>query len=467
MNNQNKTEMILKGSIYNVLITLSIPIIINSLIQTLYNLVDGIWVSKISSVHFAATAFVWPVNFLFVSLGIGLSIAGTSILSQLVGGDKIEETKKYSTQLIAVTLISSLAFTALGYIISPTIIRLMGGTGDLGLYGNIYLRVTFLDLPFMFLFFNINSIMNAQGNTLAPTILSGISAIINVVLDPIFIFTFGWGIAGAAWATLVSRAVLAIVGVMMLFSENNKIRPDFKEFKFDKSIIKEIITVALPSTIGQSGASLGFIVLNGFIGSYGTATIAAYAMVNRITSLVMQPAMGIGSALTAIVGQNMGANQIDRVREAFHKALKLTIIIGTVGCALLIVFDEPIINFFMQSKDDLSVIELSLTYLFYISLSMPLMGIFSVLQGIFQGSGNTKYSMAMEVGRLWFVRLPMILIFKHFTNWGPVGIWFSMSFSNLIVCLYGYWIYRGNRWQKKVIKLDAECQNEGSLGVIE
>lgn len=456
MNRKNKTEMILKGSIYKVLITLSIPIMINSLIQTLYNLVDGLYVSQISSVHFAATAFVWPVNFLFISLGVGLSIAGTSLLSQLIGGDKLEEAKEYSTQLMSITVLSSIAFTIIGYIVSPVIIKLMGATGDLAELGNIYLRITFLDLPFMFLFFNINSMMNSQGDTITPTLLSAISAIINVILDPIFIFTFDWGIAGAAWATLLSRAILTIVGFMMLFSKKNRIRPNFRGFKFNKKIIKEIITVGLPSTIGQSGSSLGFIVLNGFIGSYGTATIAAYAMVNRITSLVMQPAMGIGSALTAIVGQNMGANQIDRVKEAFYKALKLTTIIGTLGCILLIVFDESIINFFMQSKDDPSVIKLSLTYLIYISLSMPLMGIFSVFQGIFQGSGNTKYSMAMEVGRLWFVRLPMILIFKHLTNWGSTGIWFSMSFSNLIVCLFGYWIYRGNGWQRRIIKLEED-----------
>ncbi|WP_333657073.1 MATE family efflux transporter, partial [Tissierella praeacuta] len=154
-------------------------------------------------------------------------------------------------------------------------------------------------------------------------------------------------------------------------------------------------------------------------------------------------------------GQNIGANQIDRVKEAFHKALKLTIIIGMLGCILLIVFDKPIINFFMQSKDDLSVIELALVYLFYTSLSMPLMGIFSVLQGLFQGSGNTKYSMAMEIGRLWFVRLPMILLFKRFSDWGATGIWFSMSFSNLIICLYGYWIYRRNGWQRSVLKTET------------
>ena len=456
MDNRNKTELILTGQIYKILFTLSIPIIINSLIQTLYNLVDGIWVSKISSVHFAATAFVWPVNFLFISLGVGLSIAGTSLLSQLIGGGNLKEAKKYSAQLMAVTLLSSVALTAIGYIISPTIIKLMGATGDLAQLGNTYLRITFLDLPFMFLFFNINSMMHAQGDTITPMLLSGASAIINVILDPIFIFTLDWGIAGAAWATLVSRATLAGVGFWMLFSEKNTVRPDFRNFRFDREVITEIVSVGLPSSIGQSGASLGFIVLNGFIGSYGTATIAAYAMVNRITSLVMQPAMGIGSALTTIVGQNLGANQMDRVHESFHKALRLTITIGIVGCLLLILFDKPIIAFFMQAKDDPSVIELALTYLFYISLSMPLMGIFSVFQGLFQGTGNTKYSMAMEVGRLWFVRLPMILLFKHFSSWGSTGIWFSMSFSNLVVCLYGYWLYKRKKWQKSILKPQLE-----------
>lgn len=456
----NKTELILKGNMYKVLVTLSIPIIINSLIQTLYNLADGLWVSKISSVHFAATAFVWPVNFLFISLGIGLSIAGTSLLSQLVGNDDLQGAREYATQLMFLSLLTSLVLTALGYILTPLIVRLMGGTADLAHLAVIYLRITFLDMPFMFLYFNINSIMHAQGDTITPMILSGASAALNVVLDPIFIFTFNWGLAGAAWATLVSRGLLAFVGLMMLYGKKNKIRPTFQGFRFNRKISKEIVQVGLPSSIGQSGASLGFIVLNGFIASYGTATLAAYAMVNRITSLIMQPAMGMGQALTTIVGQNIGADQMQRVKEAFYKALKLAIVIGVVGCLILITFDEPILTFFMQARDDPAVIELSLTYLLYVSLSMPLMGIFSVFAGLYQGTGNTKYSMSMEVGRLWFVRLPLILILGRFSNWGSTGIWFSMSFSNLVVCLYGFWIYKTRPWQKSILKLKEEKAQE-------
>lgn len=447
----DKTQLILKGDILKALISLSIPIIINNFIQTLFNLVDAFWVGKISSVHFAATSFVWPVTFLFISLGIGISIAGTSLLSQLVGANRIKEAEEYASQIIVVSVVAALAFTIIGFILSPYIIRAMGAEPELAELSNIYLRITFLDLIFMFLYFNINSIMSAQGNTVTPTILSGASALLNMVLDPIFIFTFDWGIAGAAWATLVSRALLAIVGGLLLFSKNNKIKPNFRNFKFNKNILQDLLRVGFPSTVGQAGSAIGFIVLNGFVVSYGTAILAAFGMVNRITSMVMQFSQGIGAALTSIVGQNIGAKQFDRVNLAFNKAIKMTVTIGIVGCILLITFDKQLIDFFIQSKDDPEVISQGISFLRYISLSMPFLGIFSVFQGLYQGSGNTKFSMGMEIGRLWFARIPMILIFKYLTDVGATGIWLSMSVSNLLVCVYGFIIYKSNKWNKAVI----------------
>lgn len=452
MDLQERKNLILKGDMYKVIITLSISIMINNLIQTLYNLADGVWVSKLGSVQFAATAFVWPVNFLFISIGIGLSIAGTSILSQLIGANKEEKASKYATQLIVISFICAIAFSIIGYLITPTVVRLMGATGDLEKYSIIYLSITFLDTPFMFFAFNFNSILNAQGNTLMPTILSAISAVLNIVLDPLFIFTFNMGIAGAAIATLIAKAILSIIAFIIIMNPKSHIRPNFKNFKFDPFIIKRIIKIALPSSVGQSGSALGFMVLNGFIASYGTATIAAFGMVNRITSLIMQPAMGVGAALTSIIGQNLGSDQMHRVKEGFVKSLKLTIAFSIVGALILVLLENPVINFFMQSKDDLKVISEGIIYLRFTCASLPLMGIFSVLQGVFQGSGHTKYSMAMEIGRLWAIRLPMILIFKYFTNVGSTGIWFSMSFSNLIICIYGYMMYRKGQWEKKIIR---------------
>ena len=452
MDMKERKNLILQGSMYKVIITLAGPIMLSNLIQTLYSLIDGIWVSKLGSIQFAAISFVWPVMFLFISIGIGLFIAGTSILSQFVGASKYDIASQYASQLIAIAFVCAICFSFVGYLVSPLVINLMGAKGDLAHYSEIFLRIAFLDMPFTFLFFCFNAIMSSQGNTLTPTILSSISIIINAILDPILIFNFNMGIAGAAVATLISKAILAGAGLYILHKSTSRIKPSFKNFSFDKNILSKIFKVALPSAIGQTGSALGFIILNGFIVSYGTTTLAAFGMVNRITSLIMQPAMGIGASLTAIVGQNLGSGQLDRVKEAFGKALKLTISISILGSIVLIWQDDTVINFFMRSKDDTKVISEAITYLIYISFSMPLMGIFSVFQGIFQGSGHTKYSMSMEIGRLWFVRLPMILLFKYFTTVGSTGIWFSMSSSNLIVCLYGYYLYRKGGWQTRIIR---------------
>jgi putative MATE family efflux protein len=451
MNMNERKNLVLQGSMYKVIITLAAPIMLSNLMQTLYSLIDGIWVSKLGSIQFAAISFVWPVMFLFISVGVGLFIAGTSILSQFIGASKYQKASQYASQLIAIATLCGLCFSIVGYLLSPIIINLMGARGELARFSEIFLRITFLDMPFTFLFFCFNAIMSSQGNTLTPTILTSISVIINAILDPILIFTFNMGIVGAPIATLISKILLASVGLYILHKSASQIKPSFKNFKFDLIILSKIFKVALPSTIGQTGASIGFIILNGFIVSYGTATLAAFGMVNRITSLIMQPAMGIGASLTAIVGQNIGSSKLPRVKEAFHKALKLTITISVIGCIILIWKNNEIVDFFIRSNDDNVVITEAITYLKYISFSMPLMGILSVFQGIFQGAGHTKYSMSMDIGRLWLVRLPMILLFKYFTTVGSKGIWISMSSSNLIICLYGYYLYRRGNWQIKNI----------------
>ena len=455
MDTNQRRNLILKGNMYKVILTLALPIMLNNLIQTLYNLVDAMWISKLGSTEFAATSFVWPVNFLFTSLGIGIAIAGTSLLSQYIGASKYEEANKYVSQFVVISFIAAVFFSILGYFFTPTIVRIMGARGEVAHYGTVYLRLTFLDLPFTFFIFNYNAIMNSQGNTLMPTILGGISGILNAILDPIFIFTLNMGVGGAAIATIISKGLLALVGIILLMNSRGNIKLSFKRFRFDKNKIRRIIKIAIPSSVGQSGSAMGFMVLNVFIASYGTATMAAFGMVNKITSLVMQPSMGVGESLTSITGQNLGYGQIERVEEAFKKAMIITLTFSIIGSLLLFIYNTPIIYFFVKSRDDQQVIIESIEYLKYISLFMPLMGVFSILKGVFEGTGHTKYSMHMEIGRLWLVRLPMILLLKYFTTIDSRGIWFSMGISNLIICIYGYFVYRQAHWKKTIIQGSA------------
>ena len=293
--------------------------------------------------------------------------------------------------------------------------------------------------------------MNAQGNTLTPTLISGVSALMNMVLDPLFIFVFHMDVEGAALATVLSKVTMALAGAYVLWRNHGVISLDFHHFRFDKERISRCMKVALPSIIGQSGSSFGFIVLNSFIVSYGTATMAAFGMVNKIFDLVNQPFSSVAGSLTAIVGQNIGANNLQRAKEAFFKVSRIVLIGGSFVALFLFFFRYPLIDFFLPTKDEPETIRQALEFLQIMAWSAPLMGMFFTFQGLFQGSGHTKYSMAMEVGRLWGMRLPMILLFKTFTDIGSLGVWISMTSSNFLICVFAFLMYRYGKWQQPAL----------------
>lgn len=453
-------ERILYGNLGTSLFVVALPLMLNNLIQTLYNLGDALWVGRMGPTEFAATSFVWPVLFLFISIGIGINMAGTSILSQLVGARNREESKEYASLLFVISFAFSLLVMVLGYFLTPPIIRGMGATGDLQTFSIIYLKILFFGMPFQFIYNICAAVFQAQGVTVITTVLSAISAILNMILNPIFIFDtipgtslpgLGWGISGAAWATVISQGLLCLLGIVLVRRKSKEIEVKPLSVTWDQRRLKRITQVAVPSTIGQSGAALGFILMNGFIAGFGTATVAAVGLANRISGLGMLPAMGIGSAITTVVGQNIGNGRIDRARKAFGIAIAMAVGITIVLSIPIIIFDEPIINFFLPMDNASDVLDLSIRFLLFAVAINPLMGFFSTIQGFFQGTGYTRYSMIMEVLRLWGIRIPMILIMQRMGIWNQDGIWWAMIASNALVIIIGGIFYKGNRWARPLL----------------
>ncbi len=418
---EERKQLILHGDMRKAIITLATPIVLNNLIQTLYNLVDSFWVSGIGETSFAATGFVWPIVFLFISIGIGLSIAGTGIISQLIGRSDYEKAKTYRENLYILTFILSIIVVVLGILSSGAIIRLMGAKGDLYTESKDYLEILYLGFPFVYLYFATNSIFQASGDTKTPTIISGISAVINMICDPIFIYEkvpylgfkgFNMGIKGEA---------------------SNK-----------------ILSIALPSCIGQSGEALGFIILNVFVLSYGQDTLTAFVTVNRVTSIISMPPGGIGQSIVSIVGQNKGVKNYDRVELAFRKACNMSNIVTISGAIIVWIFRDQVLGIFLKEASE-NVMFLSRQFLFFILITNFCMGLYSVYQGLFQGSGKTDMAMKMLLGRLWALRIPMIIIFKYVFMMGPIAIWLAMSLSNLFTALYGYILFKSGKWKGEII----------------
>ena len=195
------------------------------------------------------------------------------------------------------------------------------------------------------------------------------------------------------------------------------------------------------------GAALGFIILNSFIQSYGTNTVAAYGMVNRISGLLNIPPGGIGSAITSIIGQNIGNRNIDRVKETFFKASIIVVIMSIIIAIISFFKINEILGFFIDAPIESKLMIQANSYMKYTLLTLVMLNMFFIYQGLFQGSGNSKYSMFIDVVRLWGIRIPLLFLFKYMTDFGVTGIWLAMSISNVLVTIIAQFIYKEGNWK--------------------
>ncbi len=448
-----KQDLILHGNMAKALLLLAGPIMINNLIQTIYNLTDTFWVSKLGGTELAAITLVWPVVFLVISIGMGINIAGTSLISQYIGANDHDTATKVAGQLISFSIVFSIILAIAGFFSARPITMLMGGEGELLEQASHYLQIIFIGLPVMYLFLVFTSVKQGQGDTVSPMKYSAISVFLNIILDPIFIFTFGMGVRGAAIATVLSRAAFAIYAIYTLFYKERGIRVKFSDLRINTNLLKKIIKIGLPSSIGQSTAALGFMVLNMFIISFGQSTLAAFGIGNRINSLVLMPAMGIGNALATVVGQNLGADKKTRARNAVKTSALITTSFMIIGGLIVYPLIPYIIRAFTEIPD---ISNQGIVYLRLVTLSLPLMGFFSIFVGTFQGSGHTILAMIIMMGRLWLLRIPMIILFKNYTSWGSKSVWYAMVLSNFFISIIGLIIYLSGKWEKKVIKNEKE-----------
>ena len=453
-NKKSNIEFITNGNITDVIFKLSIPLMISNLIKTLYGITDGIYVARISSEDYAATSFTWPVLYLFIAVGLGVSVAATSLMSQRLGARKLKDCSVYAVHTLILTTVLGVIFSILGVITAPFIVRWMGATGSFEYKSYIFLAINSVGLLFDMIFFGYQSILNSQGRTKSMTIISTISSVTNVVIDPFFIFDnvlgipgLNMGLAGAAWATVISKVLLVVFAIRVVKKES-EIEVSFKNFKLDMGIIKHIFSIAIPASLGSSGEAIGFTVLNGFIQSYGTTTLAAFSMGNRLSDIFNQGAIGIGMALTSITGQNIGAGKKERSKDIFKRANIIITFFSLASAIIILLFKDQLLSIFIKDRGDIELWRQASEYMYFSAIITFFMGYFSAINGFFQGVGKTKLTMYLSLARLWVLRLPLIMILKSLTDLGSTGIWISMLVSNGLTVLIGFIIYKRGKWER-------------------
>ncbi|MDV3103460.1 MATE family efflux transporter [Thermococcus waiotapuensis] len=458
-------EQILYGPVVKTLVLLAYPLIINQLVQVLYNLTDTFWLGRLGRTELSAPGTAWPLVWLFTSIGMGFATAGFAFVSQYIGAREYDKANRSAGALYSLMLLFSIAVGIIGVVLAPQMLRLMNVSDTIYPYALSYTRVVFLGIPFSFTLFAFNFLLRAVGDTRTPVKINIGTVILNIVLDPLFIFGWGpfprLGVIGAAIATMLSGTIGSVIGGYLLFTGRVGIHLTLETLKPDFHLYSRIFRVGLPASIGSSTTALGFVILTRVIFTVGKlygevhgipnfedVAFATYSITNRLTNFMFAFTDGISMAMGTMVGQAIGARLYDRAKEIAEKTMVINFAILSVGTLLFILFRVPIFRFFIN---DPAVIAESAKVVEYFSASLPFFGVFAAVDNVFQSAGQTKKSMILGMVRLWGLRLPLSywlgVLMKDTT-----GTWLGMGLSNVLGAVMAIaWFLRGS-WRKAIIE---------------
>ncbi len=455
------------------------PMMLSSLLQTMYNLTDMFWLGRLpteeAKIAVASINFTFPLVFFFISFAGGLGRGGMPIISQYIGANMREKANHYTGQIISLVVTLAVITGALGSIFSYDIFYALGARGALLHTASAYASIIFLGLPFMFISQGGGAIISAEGDTVTPLIINGISITINIILDPIMIFgLLGFprlGVIGAAVATVIARIVAAVWLLYLLFSGKLRLKPTRKDLKLKAKSVKFILRVGLPSSVSMSAMSFGFVIIQSILAHLPNPelAIATYGVANRIVNMMFVVVNGLASSVTIMLGQALGADLIDRAKKIAQTGIFFMFYLLLGFSAVIYLFREPIVRFFVPNNPD--IIKSAGVFLSIVLIGIPYFGIFRIITSILTGSGHTFQSMIVSVLRLWGLRIPlaayMALSAVHIPltslvvyglGFGAVGVWFAMAISNMVSAGIGGVLYFKGDWQRRIIKKERLSQ---------
>jgi putative MATE family efflux protein len=347
---------LLEGSIVTSLFLLAFPIMGANLLQIAYQLIDAFWVGRLGAAAIAAVSISMPIMFLMISAGLGFAVAGTTLIAQYAGAGDRAMVDHVAAQTLLTIVALSVVLGGAGFAASPYLLGLMGTAPEVQDNAVAFLRVSFVSLPFAFVYFMFQSLMRGVGQVMLPLYTVAATVAINFVLDPVLIF--GWfgvpalGVMGAAISTLIAQAIAALAGLLLLMSGRYGIALNWQSFRPDFAFVHRAFSLGYPASIEQSARGLGMTVMTFLITSFGTITTASYGVGTNVLNFVVVPAMGFSMATSTLVGQNIGANNIARAERVARLAALITFTALSGVGLLCFLFASHIVTLFVPEDAD-------------------------------------------------------------------------------------------------------------------
>jgi len=441
------------GSEGKLIFQFAAPMLLGNIFQQLFNVVDSVIVGNfVGKEALAAVGASFPVIFVLISLIIGLVMGTTVVIAQYFGAKDFEKVKRAIDTMYIYTFIGSIILTVVGIILSEPLLRMLKLPEELLPQAVQYLHIFLGGMVLMFGYNGTSAALRGLGDSKTPLYFLIIATVLNIILDILLVAVFRLGIAGAAYATVLSNGVAFLLAAVYLNKTHRFFNIGFTGMKFDSEIFRHSFRIGFPNSLQQSFVALSGLALMGIVNKFGTNVIAAFSVASRLDAIATVPAMSFAQAISAFVGQNIGANKQNRIKAGLSSTLKMMTYVTVVTTLFIVLTGKYMISLFTSDPD---VIRLGAQYLTIVSLFYIFFTLMFIYSGVMRGAGDSMIPMLITFISLWVIRIPFAWIMSG--KIGVTGIWWAIPAGWLVGLILAYIYYKTGNWKKKaVVKPEEE-----------
>jgi putative MATE family efflux protein len=435
------------GSEGKMIFQFAAPMLLGNVFQQLFSIVDSIVVGKfIGKEALAAVGASFPIIFVMISMIIGIVMGTTVVISQYFGAKDFVKIKRAIDTMYIYSSVAGVIATVTGLIISEPLLRLLDLPEDIMPQATQYLRIYLSGIVIFFGYNGTSAVLRGLGDSKTPLYFLMIATAVNIILDVLFVAVFKMGVAGVAYATLIANGIALILAIIWLNKNHRFIRIAIKGLHFDREVFNHSIRIGLPTGVQQTLVAMGGLALMGIVNQFGTNVIAGFSVASRLDALATIPAMSFSQALSTFVGQNIGANKMDRIKAGLISTVKMSGIVTIVTTVFIIIFGHLVMSLFTNDQE---VIRLGDEYLTIVSSFYVVFTLMFIYNGVMRGAGDTIMPMFFSLLSLWIIRIPMAYYLSG--KIGASGIWWAIPAGWLVGLALSFLYYKSGRWKNKAV----------------
>lgn len=439
-----KNDYLITENPLKALIVFAIPMIIGNLFQQAYTMADSAIVGRlVGEKALAAVGAAYSLTNIFICVAIGGGMGASVIVSQYFGHGNYGKLKKTVYTALVTFLVISVMLGVIGLAFSKNIMIAMNTPVEVLDMSVAYLQIYFLGLPFLFMYNVLSSMFNALGKSRIPLYFLIFSSVFNIVLDWVFVADFALDVAGVAWATLIAQGVSVLGSFTVLRKELKKLE-GASDGIFEAEELLPMAKIALPSILQQSTVSIGMMLVQSVVNSFGAESLAGFSAGMRIESICIVPMAAVGNAISSYTAQNIGAGQLKRVSKGYVQANKMVIFFGVVICVILELFPTQFITLFLGADGSQVAIATGYGYLVFMGFFFFMIGFKMAADGVLRGAGDMKL---FTIANLVNLSIRVIMAMTLAPRFGIAWVWYAVPIGWTANFVISYLEYRTGKWK--------------------